>query len=187
VLLHAPFCWPGSCDDRYPWQEAWRELEQLVIEGHVNFAGVSQWSVTLLEELESFATIPVSLVQNWMDPFNQDFAVREWCAARDVGYMAFSTLGTQWTMQRGSNPVFSSPILRRIAAKHNCSIAEVVLSWALQEGSIIIPRSTRPAHIHANVRLLNCAESEVRVFLDQQDWQHIRALDGSINHESHEL
>lgn len=63
-----------------PWQDAWRELEKLYAEGATRAIGVSNFSEGLLRELLEFATVMPAAVQNWMDPFHQDKAVRALCA-----------------------------------------------------------------------------------------------------------
>lgn len=80
LLLHAPTCWEGLCEEdpsRGSWQDAWRALETLYDQGKVRAIGVSNFDVRLLEELSGVAKVPVQAVQNWQDPLHQD---------REVGY-----------------------------------------------------------------------------------------------------
>lgn len=49
--------------------------------GAVRAIGVSNFSEGLLRELLQIATTVPAVVQNWMDPFHQDRAVRALCAA----------------------------------------------------------------------------------------------------------
>lgn len=63
-----------------PWQYAWRELEKLYSAGTVRAIGVSNFSEGLLRELLEMADVVPAVVQNWMDPFHQDRAVRALCA-----------------------------------------------------------------------------------------------------------
>lgn len=65
-----------------PWQDAWRSLEDLYMEGAVRAIGVSNFSAGLLRELLGMARVVPAAVQNWMDPFHQDRAVRALCAER---------------------------------------------------------------------------------------------------------
>lgn len=67
-------------DSPAPWQDAWRELEDLYSKGAVRAIGVSNFSESLLRELLGMATVAPAAVQNWMDPFHQDRAVRALCA-----------------------------------------------------------------------------------------------------------
>ena len=78
ALLHSPRCWNGHCtpeQDRYPWQDAWLNLERLHDMGLVSSIGVSNFNPRELKELLRIATKPVAVVQNWMDPFHQDSEV----------------------------------------------------------------------------------------------------------------
>jgi 2,5-diketo-D-gluconate reductase A len=74
VLLHAPFCWEGHCNDEQAefihsggWHAAWRNLEQMHDEGLVAAIGVSNFHPNQLIELLSFvANKRVAVVQNFM-------------------------------------------------------------------------------------------------------------------------
>lgn len=68
------------CLSPSPWQDGWRELERLYFEGAVRAIGVSNFQEGLLRELLGMATVVPAVVQNWMDPFHQDRAVRALCA-----------------------------------------------------------------------------------------------------------
>lgn len=181
ALLHAPFCWAGHCtpaQESYSWMAAWRNLESLHADQLVSAIGVSNFHPDQLRDLLQFANTRVSVVQNWMDPFHQDAEVRAICREYNIAYMAYSSLGGQWEYISGvnRNPVFTDPTLLHVAEKHNCSVSTVVLSWALQEGVVVIPRSTKPQKIHENAGLLTYN----RIYLDDVDLRIIRLLDGTL-------
>jgi len=103
------------------------------------------------------------LVQNWFDPFRQDRALVAWCSAHQVAYTSYSTLGGQWLHQgTQTNPVFTSPVLASIAQAHGGrqQLPAVVLSWALQRGVLVLPRSASEEHIRANAALLSPSSLE---------------------------
>lgn len=79
------------------------------------------------------------------------------------------TLYSQHRIQ--PNPVLTSPHILELATKHSRSAAEVVLSWALQKGMSVIPRSSQKAHIAELGRLL-----EHPTFLDEGDIDVIDAM-----------
>lgn len=184
VLLHSPYCWQGHCskeEESHSWQNAWRALERLKEEGTVKAIGVSNFDAAQLAELEAMANTKVSVVQNWMDPFNQDQGVRDFCRLHGITYMAYSSMGTQWESKfRGSNPVLSDKTLAGIATAHQTSIAAVITSWLLQEGVVAIPRASSVTHIQENAfagRRTNTGDFPV--FLSAADLATIRRLDGS--------
>lgn len=188
VLLHSPFCWSGHCskeEESISWKKGWENLESIKATGIVSNIGVSNFDSRLLRELvENVATVRVSVVQNWMDPFHQDRDTRSFARAHEIAYMAYSSFGTQWEWKLKKNPVLTSSELQRIADKHSRNIPQVVLSWLLQEEVVAIPRSSSTAHITDNAASLVLDEHGetvgLRVFLDDDDMRAIRALDGTL-------
>ena len=75
--------------------------------------------------------------------------------------------------------------MQSIADKYNVNIAEVVMSWVLQEGAVCIPRSSKEEHLHmnANMQTIDANTGKLlnaRIFLTEEDMQVIRDLDGSL-------
>jgi len=80
----------------------------------------------------------------------------------------YSTLGTQWAMHGGDNPVLSHPAVLDIALKRNASAAHVALRWALQLKQV----SSQTAHDMKAIRtaqrgtfLQACSEARKRVHM----------------------
>ena len=71
------------------------------------------------------------------------------------------------------NPVLTDEGIRKIGAKYDASNAQVVISWALTNDVIQIPRSRSVNHIQTNFHLGH-------VKLDDADRQYIDGLDGKI-------
>lgn len=69
-------------------------MEHLLEEGKIRSIGVSNFDLIDMKELLNFSKAPVSVVQNWFDPFHQDIDVREFCLKHHIHYMGYSTLGT---------------------------------------------------------------------------------------------
>lgn len=68
-------------------------MEEMQKKGKIRSLGVSNFDQKDLEELVQLATVPVSAVQNWFDPFHQDREVRKFCQEHNIRYIGFSTLG----------------------------------------------------------------------------------------------
>jgi diketogulonate reductase-like aldo/keto reductase len=175
VLLHAPYCWRDHCseeEESHDWKEAWFALEALKKSGDIAAIGVSNFDARLLRELLDIANVKVSVIQNWMDPFQQDNEVRELAATYDIAYMAYSSYGTQWEWKLHRNPVFTSKDLKAIAHKHHVSIARVVTSWVMQINCVAIPRTSNLDHLDDNF--------VQEPFLDADDMAAIVGLDGTL-------
>ena len=119
-------------------------------------------------ELNPPPRIP-DVLQAFADPLQPAEELRRICADHGIEFVSYSTLGTQ---HRGSggNPVLTHPTVVGLAAKHHRSVAEVVLSWALQNNMSVIPRSGNPKHIKELARLLE----ENPTFLSDED---LKAMD----------
>lgn len=185
ILLHAPFCWRGHCsaeEEKVSWAVGWQNLCMLKREGLITSVGVSNFHLDQILSIDDDAK-DLEIIQNWMDPFHQDREVRRYCREHGIAYMAYSSFGTQWEWKLGRNPVFSSQKLMDIAQRHETSIAQVVLSWLIQEGVVAIPRSSSHRHLEDNFAILQRGEGgddSVTLFLDSSDMEVIRGLDGTL-------
>jgi diketogulonate reductase-like aldo/keto reductase len=163
LLLHYAQCWGSLCEGAPPpegdWRAAWRALEVAHAAGSARALGVSNFGVAELDALWAMARVKPAVLQAHMDPFAQNRALRAWCAQHGVVFQAYSTLGTQHRVSSG-NPVLGSAALAAIARARGRSVAQVVLRWALDRGVAVLPRSSDPARMRANLRLFDFALSE---------------------------
>ena len=68
-------------------------MEEMQKKGKIRSLGVSNFFLEDMEELVKIATVPVSALQNWFDPFHQDRRLRAFCLEHNIRYIGFSTLG----------------------------------------------------------------------------------------------
>lgn len=176
-LLHFPRCYPSMCSSSPgTFQDSWRALEKLYREGVVKAIGVSNFDTNDLTALLEVAEIKPHVVQNFFDPLHQDRAVREICSKEKIIYQGYSTLGTQWVMKRGNNPVLTHPVITSLALAHQRSPAQLILNWALNRGVAVIPRSTTKENIRQN--------ADIEFTIEETDLRQIDLLDGM--HDSEE-
>jgi diketogulonate reductase-like aldo/keto reductase len=155
VLLHYPEWWGDLCGGVTPqgtWQDAWAELEDLISEGKVRCAGVSNFSIDQLVQLVRISKVPPCLVQSNSEPLRPNAALQAFCRAHNIHFEGYSTLGGQyWNAADGKNPVLTNPIVLDVAKAKGRSSAEVVLRWAVQSQMTVVPRSTRRDHLLQNL------------------------------------
>ncbi|XP_031554411.1 uncharacterized protein LOC116291382 [Actinia tenebrosa] len=179
-LIHSKTCDTLflTCEKGEPkgtWKESWKAMEDMQKKGKLRSLGVSNFNQDKLQELIEFATVPVSAVQNWFDPFHQDKNTRQFCSEHNIRYIGFSTLGTRWVYFYGlkKNPVLKSTIIYEVAAHYEYATSQVVLRWAIHSNVTVIPRSSNPRNIYLNFRALDLelTESERETITDVVDYE----------------
>ena len=79
----------------------------------------------------------------------------DWCAARRIVVTAYSPLGSPDRPARlisAEDPApLTDPVVGGIAAAHSVSPGQVLLRWAVQRGTAVIPKSVTPSRIAENI------------------------------------
>jgi diketogulonate reductase-like aldo/keto reductase len=126
---------------------AWAELERLREAGALRAIGVSNFMVRHLQELLAHAHTVPAVNQVELSPFLQQRELRALCRARGIVVQAYSPL------TKGRR--LDHPVLARIAGELQRSPAQVLLRWGLQQGVVVLPKSTRPVRIRENLALFD--------------------------------
>lgn len=185
--IHAPTCWPGwhpRCDKHPPLMDlrsSWQAMEAVVaLDGSTKRIGLSNVHPNELLDIINFVKERESsdvtarkpdAIQIFSDPIQPAEEMRIICEEHDIEFVSYSTLGTQHR-STNENPVLGSPVVQELAQKYQRSIAEVVLSWALQHGMSVIPRSSKKNHIQELANLLGDNPG----FLDAADMARMDGL-----------
>jgi len=151
-LIH----WPGAqglepADSRHAAlrAESWRALEHLLTKGTLRAIGVSNFTVSHLEQLLQSCSTPPHVNQVECHPFYQQKDLRKFCSKHKIHVQAYSSLGTTVAV----SPLLTEPVVQQVAAEVGRTPAQVLLRWALQEQLSVIPKSTDPQHIRDNMAL----------------------------------
>ncbi|MEH6986491.1 aldo/keto reductase [Cytobacillus firmus] len=142
--------------------ETWRALEDLYKEGKIKAIGVSNFQISHLENLLKAAEVKPMINQIELHPKLAQTELRAFAAKHNMHIEAWAPL-----MQGG---LFENEVLTEMAKKHGKSIAQIVLRWHLQNGIIVIPKSTKPHRIEENAGLFDFE-------LSQPDMELINSLD----------
>jgi aryl-alcohol dehydrogenase-like predicted oxidoreductase len=148
------FHWPDQLDT--PIEDSWSTMQDLVREGKVRWAGVSNFDVDLLERCDAIAR--VDSVQPQLSLIERDAleAVIPWARAHGTGVLAYSPMASglltgRFSLERARSlpaddwrrdaPQFQEPSLSRnldlvdrlqaIAAQAGASLPELVTAWVL--------------------------------------------------------
>jgi diketogulonate reductase-like aldo/keto reductase len=137
-----------------PYSDTWRAMEELVDAGLTKRIGVSNIGTAMLREVLSYARIKPAVLQVEMHPYLCQENLLRFCQEQDVAVTAFSPFGADSYLSLGmaeaSERILAHPVLERIAAAHGKSTAHVALRWAMQRGTIPIPKTQSPDHLREN-------------------------------------
>lgn len=155
MLLHQPFC------DRY---SAYRALQDAYKEGKLRAIGVSNFYPDHFIDLASNVEIVPAVNQVETHVFNQQIESQRIMEEFGTHIMSWGPLA------EGHNDFFKNPILSKIGAQYNKSVAQVALRWLIQRGVIIIPKSVHRNRMEENLDILDFS-------LSDEEMQSIAQLD----------
>jgi diketogulonate reductase-like aldo/keto reductase len=155
-LIH----WPVPAQDKFT--EAWRALEKLYEDKRVRAIGVSNFKPTHLDNLLASAQVVPAINQIELHPRLQQLETRRYCADNGIQVESYSPL------QRAGE-LLKDETLQRLADKHDVTRAQVVLRWHIQEGLVVIPKSTHRERQRENFDIFDFV-------LDKDDMTAIRGM-----------
>lgn len=139
--------------------ETWGAMEELATSGRVKNIGVCNFPVALLRDLRNYAKIRPAVLQVEMHPYLAQEKLLRFAHENHIAVTAFSPLGAQsyfsLNMAQQSESVLEQPIVREVAQRHGKSPAQVALRWAIQRGTAVIPKTTRPERLEENLAIFD--------------------------------
>lgn len=131
-------------DPNVPRAEQFGAVKQLLDDGIIRFAGLSEVSVRDIEEARQY--FPVATVQNrynLIDRGSED--VLNYCEANGIGFIPWYPLAAGGLAREGS-------VLDQIAQKHGAVPSQVALAWVLKRSPVMlpIPGTGKVSHLEEN-------------------------------------
>ena len=137
LLLH----WPSR---DVPLAETIRALNEVAAQGKARAIGVSNFSVTLLQEAASLSQAPIACNQVECHVLRPQPALLDHARAHHVALTAYSPLA--------KGRLAGHPVLARIGAQYGKSASQVALRWLVQQdGVAAIPKASREPNLRANL------------------------------------
>ena len=137
-------------------EETFRALNKLVSDGKVKNLGVSNFSLKLLKQAQSFSKTPIITNQIPYSLPNHTYVengVIEYCQQNDILVTAYSPVKFR--------SIRVNKTLREIAIAHSVTPFQIALAWLVAQPRVItIPMSFNPAHIKEN---FDAADIELNV------------------------
>jgi 2,5-diketo-D-gluconate reductase B len=148
ALIH----WP-SPEDQVPMEEYIGALAEARKMGLTHHIGVSNFTATLLDQALA-CDGGDQIVNNQIEvhPFLRNQKLVEHCFGSKLDVTAYMPLAT--------GKVIDNDVLQDIAKRHDATSAQVALAWLLARDLVVIPSSTHPQHIKANLAALDLQLSD---------------------------
>jgi diketogulonate reductase-like aldo/keto reductase len=122
--------------------ETWKALVELKRRGSCRAIGVSNYTVRHLQELLDSSEVTPAVDQVEFNPFLYQKELLRFCDSKGIQLEAYSPL------TRGHK--LHHPLVLEVAQRYSKSPAQVMIRWGLQQGLVVIPKSTRPERIKEN-------------------------------------
>jgi 2,5-diketo-D-gluconate reductase B len=139
TLIH----WPAP-DSGIALAETMDALAEAKRLGLTRRIGVSNFNIALTRQaIEVVGKGEIVTNQVELSPYLQNTKLAAFLKEQDIAVTSYMTLAY--------GKVLNDPVLARIADKHQATVAQVALAWALQLGYAVIPSSTRRENLASNL------------------------------------
>ncbi|KAF9887856.1 hypothetical protein FE257_009516 [Aspergillus nanangensis] len=140
--------------------ETWKLMEKCVGD-RCKAIGVSNFTQKTLDVLLAETRIVPVVNQIELHAFNPNLKLVPYCQEKGIQVMSWSTMGGGAEYATRATEILTHPLFQGIAANHQCSTGVVSLSWAVQRGICVIPKSSSLARIDENIQLVTLTEAEM--------------------------
>jgi len=125
----------------------WKAVEAVYAAGGCKAIGVSNHSIGQLSQILRIAKTPPAVNQVKFSPFGYDQNLLEFATEHGIVTEAYSPLTKGARLQDDR--------LRAIAERHRKSPAQILIRWALQKGTVVLPKSQNRDRINENARVFD--------------------------------
>ena len=148
LLIH----WPS---DKIRLSETIPALCKMKTAGFARNVGISNFTVALIEEAVKYATEPLVTNQVEWHPYLDQSKVRAACAKHGLAVTAYSPIA--------KGKAGGDKILAAIGKPYGKSAAQVSLRYLVQEGGIVIPRSSKLERLSENIDIFDFSLSDAEM------------------------
>ncbi|KAB8364838.1 hypothetical protein FH972_024701 [Carpinus fangiana] len=136
--------------DSTPVAATWRAMEALLATGKARAIGVSNFTAAALATLLESASVVPAVNQIEVHPYLQQPALFDFCRARGIVVEAYSPLGNN---QTGEPRTVDDPLVARMSSQTGLDGGQLLASWGIQRGHVVLPKSVTPRRIESNLRV----------------------------------
>ena len=125
-----------------------------------------------IREVLQYARVKPAVLQVELHPFLTQDRLLRYCRENGIAVMAFSSFGASSYVELGmadaSESLLDNANVKAIAESVKRSPGQVLLRWAVQRGTIVIPKTSKPERLTENLSLFDFELTE----------EQMKSLDG---------
>lgn len=189
-LIHWPVAtkpdviFPSKCDQflslaEAPLTETWAGMEACVQQGLTRHIGVSNFGIKNIERISQAATIKPEMNQVELHPYLHQNELLDYCRQHNIHLTAYSPLGSgdrPDSMKKSDElNLLDNPVVTRIAEAHAYTPAQVLLRWAIERETAVVPKSVNPRRLAENFMVTELS-------LSDQDMAELAKLDAGFRY-----
>lgn len=150
-LIH----YPVNLEDKVPAQphhydylETYKKMQKLVTSGKAKSIGISNFTKERVEKLLSDEEITIKPVVNQIEahPLLTQPDLKEYLELENILVEAFSPLGS------ATSPLLENATVKQIAERNDATSGQVLVSWAIQRNTVVLPKSVKEQRIISNMK-----------------------------------
>lgn len=122
-------------------------MEKLLDTGKVKAIGISNFNERRIEELLKTAKVVPAVNQIEAHPFLQQPELMKYLERKGIHVTAYSPLGNNIY---GKVRVIDDEAVKEIAKETGKDTAQVLIAWAVQRGTSVVPKSVTESRIQSN-------------------------------------
>ncbi|OJT03862.1 hypothetical protein TRAPUB_5453 [Trametes pubescens] len=160
-LIHWPIAFKKGSDNvldeeltanPYP---TWKKLEELVDKGKIRNIGVSNFNIPRLRNLTANPLkYKPAVNQVELNFWNPQPELVKWAKENDLVLEAYSPLGSNNQVKETLNV----PEVQAIAKELGITPAQAIISWHVQRGTVVLPKSVTPSRVVENLHVVKLPE-----------------------------
>ncbi|KAH7910557.1 reductase AKOR2 [Hygrophoropsis aurantiaca] len=141
-------------DDTGNFNDTWTQMEKVLASGKVKAIGLSNFSIKNIEQLLTTAKVIPAMLQIELHPYLAQNDLLSYCKAKGILLTAYAPTGYA--------TVRDDPTVGDIARKYGVTPTQIILSWHVGRGTIIVPKSANADRQKENFELLILNEEDVK-------------------------
>ncbi|UXP32477.1 aldo/keto reductase [Reichenbachiella agarivorans] len=150
---------PSTADDlvsldELSLEDTWSGMEECVMAGLTKHIGVSNFNSKKIKRINKSSKIKIEVNQVESHPYLQQGDLLKFCQKNAIILTAYAPLGAVERASKMPNHelpyLYQHPVIAEIAKARELTAAQVLIAWAINRGSSVIPKSTNPSRLQEN-------------------------------------